>query len=186
MRLPIRILKCIVASVPFLLFNTAGPRFSGSYYVSCALRFLEILRKLDIPFVCELYTEVASKKFEVTPGHHGISDRISENITFDPAMNQLEDFDAVPHLEKFINIHPIRTLERMATADALIMSRSSFSYVAAILNANGIMICYPFWHAAMKDWLLSDEQGTLPETDLTERLTSWKRAADRDAVTQPF
>ena len=53
-------------------------------YVSCALiRFQAILRKLDIPFVCELYTEVASKKFEVTPSH--------------PGMNHLEDFDAIPN-----------------------------------------------------------------------------------------
>ena len=67
-------------------------------YVSCALiRFQAILRKLDIPFVCELYTEVASKKFEVTPSHHGMNGRISENITFDPGMNHLEDFDAIPN-----------------------------------------------------------------------------------------
>src|SRR5271166_4072276 len=44
----------------------------NSYYVSCMLRFQDILQRLDIPFACELYTEVPSKTFEVTPEHHGI------------------------------------------------------------------------------------------------------------------
>jgi hypothetical protein len=148
----------------------------NSYYVSCALKFQAILQKLDIPFVCELYSEVASKKFEVTPESHGIYGRISENITFDPGMNHLEDFDAIPNLERFVNIEPIETLRRMATADALILSRSSFSYVAAILSTNGIVVYYPFWHFAMKDWLVSNDDGAVAETDLIERLESWKRS----------
>jgi hypothetical protein len=149
----------------------------NSYYISCALRFQEVLRKLNIPFVCELYTEVASKKFEVTPQHHGILGRISENIIFDPAMNHLEDFDQIPNLERFINTDPIETLERMATADALILSRSSFSYLAALLSAKSIVVYYPFWHSAMNDWLISGENGTLPERELAERLKSWKYSA---------
>ena len=148
----------------------------NSYYVSCALKFQAILQRLDIPFVCELYSEVASKKFEVTPESHGIYGRISENITFDPGMNHLEDFDAIPNLERFVNIEPIETLRRMATADALILSRSSFSYVAAILSTNGIVVYYPFWHFAMKDWLVSNDDGAVAETDLIERLESWKRS----------
>jgi hypothetical protein len=149
----------------------------NSYYVSCALRFGEILRKLDIPFVCELYTEEATKTFEVTPHHHGIDGRISANVTYDPGMSHLEDFDTIPNLERYINIDPIETLRRMATADAMIMSRSSFSYVAAILSQNCIVIYYPFWHSAMKEWLSSDIDGALPEGELTDRLESWKLAA---------
>jgi hypothetical protein len=42
----------------------------NSYFVSCALQFAEALNKLAIPFVCELYTEVPSKTFVVTPEHH--------------------------------------------------------------------------------------------------------------------
>ena len=49
----------------------------NSYYVSCVLRFQDVLRKLGIPFVCELYTEVPTKVFEVTPDHHGINCRIA-------------------------------------------------------------------------------------------------------------
>ncbi len=154
----------------------------NSYYVSCALRFRDILRKLDIPFVCELYTEVPLKTFEVTPQHHGINGRIAENVIFDPAMNHLEDFDAIPNLEKFINFDPIESLRRMATADALIISHSSFSYLPAIFNPNCIVVYHPYWRGRMKDWLISDDSGVFPETGLIERLKVWKRAADRESA----
>jgi hypothetical protein len=149
----------------------------NEYYVSCALQVQDVLRKLDIPFVCELYTEVPTKRFVVTPQHHGIGGRMSENMIYDPDMTQLEDFDAIPNLERHINIHPIETLRRMATADALIMSRSSFSYVAAILSEKCIVIYHPFWHSAMSDWLISGVDGGLPEDELADRLESWKLAA---------
>jgi hypothetical protein len=48
---------------------------------------------------------------------------------------------------------PILALRVMAGADLLIMSRSSFSYVAAILNTKG-SIYYPskFWHKPLPKW----------------------------------
>jgi hypothetical protein len=106
----------------------------NSYYVSCALRFVDSLNKLDIPFVCELYTEVVSKAFVVTPRHHGIEGRIPGNVIIDPQVNRLEDFDIIPNLARFINGDPIETLRSMATADALVLSRSSYSHVAALLK----------------------------------------------------
>lgn len=158
------------------LFAIFGDRMlPNSYYVSCALRLVETLNKLDIPFVCELYTEIPSKPFVVTPQHHGIEGRIAGDIVFDPGMNRLEDFDIVPNLQRFINDDPIDTLRRMATSDALILSRSSYSYVGAILNANGIVIYHPFWHNPMKEWLISDEKGIVPEGDLVARLDAWKK-----------
>jgi hypothetical protein len=158
------------------LFAVSSDRMlPNEYYVSCALRFAGVLRKLGIPFVCELHTEVATKTFEVTPEHHGIFGRIPGNMTFDPAMSRLEDFDVIPNLERHINVHPIETLRRMATADGLIMSRSSFSYVAAILN-EGIVVCHPFWHSAMSEWLTSGDDGAFPEEELAERLESWQPA----------
>lgn len=147
----------------------------NSYYVSCALRFVDSLKKLDIPFVCELYTEVPSKTFVVTPQHHGIEGRIPGNVTVDPQVNRLEDFDIIPNLARFINGDPIETLRRMATADALVLSRSSYSYVAAILNANCIVVYHPFWHSPLKEWLTSDASGIVSDADLIARLECWKR-----------
>jgi hypothetical protein len=147
----------------------------NSYYVSTALRFQETLRKLEIPCVCELYTEVATKAFLVTPDHHGINGRISANVAIDPAMSRLEDFDAIPNLARFVNTDPIDTLRGMTTADALVLSRSSFSYISAMLSRNCIVLYYPFWHAPMEDWLITGEDG-FREDAVIERLTAWKAA----------
>ena len=74
-------------------------------------------------------------------------------------MNHLEDFDAIPNLERFINFDPIESLRQMATADALIISHSSFSYLPAIFNPNCIVVYHPYWRGRMKDWLISDDNG---------------------------
>jgi hypothetical protein len=147
----------------------------NGYYIACALRVQETLRRLGIPFVCELYTEAATETFEVTPQHHGISGRTSETMTYHPGMTRLEEFDALANVEPHVNLHPIETLGRMATADALIMSRSSFSFVAAILSNRCIVIYHPFWHNAMREWLIADEAGAIPEAELADRVESWKR-----------
>lgn len=60
-------------------------------------------------------------------------------------------------LSKFTVIHggdPILALRQMQDADFLVMSRSSFSYVGAILNSKG-KVFYPpnFWHRPMKKWI---------------------------------
>jgi hypothetical protein len=146
----------------------------NSYYVSCALKFADCLKKLDIQFVCEVYTEVLSRKLVVTPLHHGIEKRILSNVVLDPKANRLEDFDVIPNLAKFINGDPIETLRRMATADGLVISRSSYSYVAAILNANCIVVYHPFWHSPLKEWLAADGEG-VSEADLMAQLECWKR-----------
>ena len=39
------------------------------------------------------------------------------------------------------------------------MSRSSFSYVGAILNKTGIVLYHPFWHTALSSWLTVDPDG---------------------------
>ena len=166
--------ECLAVSQHWMLPN--------SYYVSCVLRFQDILRKLDIPFVCELYTEVPSKAFVVTPQHHGINGRIAENMVFDPAMSHPEEFDAIPNLEKFINFDPIESIGRMTTADGLIISHSSFSYFPAILNSNRIVVYHPYWRSPMKHWLVADEAGGFSEGRLIERLQAWKRSAAAAAV----
>jgi hypothetical protein len=145
----------------------------NSYYVSATMKIVAALRQLDIPFVCELYTEVASRPFVVTSQTHGIAAPIKKPVTIDPKMNRLEDFDVLPHLHKYINTDPIDTLRGMATADVLIISRSSFSYLAALFN-KGTVIYFPFWHKPLNDWLTSDINGNVSSEDLVRRLQAWK------------
>ena len=146
----------------------------NSYYISSTMKIVEALETLDIPFVCELYTEVPSKAFVVTPQHPGICGRIDHPIAIDPEMNHLEDFDVIPNLHLYVNLDPVETLNRMTTSDTLIMSRSSFSYMSALFS-QGIIIYHPFWHSPLKEWLVSDINGNMSSERLIEQLESWKR-----------
>ena len=98
-------------------------------------------------------------------------------------MNSLDDFDVIPNLRKFVNGDPIEALEAMATADLLMMSRSSFSYVAAILNEEGIVIYHPFWHSPLPEWIVASENETADETRLLNQILSAKARLDRQAFT---
>ena len=55
----------------------------------------------------------------------------------------------------------------MMTADLLILSRSSFSYVPALLNVNpNVQVIYtPFWHAMLPNWTTVDS-GILNNTEV--------------------
>ena len=51
------------------------------------------------------------------------------------------------------------TMRSLATADVLIMSKSSFSYVAALLN-RGIKLYEPTFNPPMSDWITIQRDGT--------------------------
>ena len=128
------------------------------YYIDAAMRSAEILEKQKIPFVCELHTEMPTTSFVVTPQHHGVKNRIKEyrlkeSVMLTPEQYRVSDFEVIPNLHKRINEDPIETLEALATADFLIMSKSSFSYLAALFNQEGKSLYAPFWHPPMSDWL---------------------------------
>ncbi|MFZ4116685.1 MAG: hypothetical protein ACOYK6_08220 [Chthoniobacterales bacterium] len=145
------------------------------YYVSVAQNVIAVLHKLGIPFICELYTELPSDSCVVTPSHHGIDHRIQHPVTLNKEMSHLEDFEVIPHLKKQINQDPIETLCAIATADLLIISRSSFSYLAGILNKRGLVIYHPFWHNAPPIWLNVHQQKYLEEK-VQEYCIDWKSA----------
>lgn len=122
----------------------------NSYYVECMRALQKIL---IIPFEFHIYTEQLTKSTTITPEHHGICNRIQTPITVRPEDNHLEDFaefkDAIWH----INTDPVETLQDLCKADILLASRSSFSYVAGILNKQGIILFHTFWHSLSPSWI---------------------------------
>lgn len=58
----------------------------------------------------------------------------------------------------FLNINAIWTLRQLTEADILIMSKSSFSYVAALIS-DGIKLYEPFWHSPLDSWILRKSGG---------------------------
>lgn len=61
-------------------------------------------------------------------------------------------------VEVFYGGDPLEVIKTLAAADHLILSRSSFGYVAAILNDGG-KVYFPsqFWHTPMKGWQIIRE-----------------------------
>jgi len=144
----------------------------NAYYMILLQEIIRTLWQLGVSFVCELYTELSSAPFMVTPDHYGMATRIKKDVMIAPEANDIKEFDQLPHLKKYINGDPIDTLRAMATADLLIMSRSDFSYTAAILNKKGIIVYHPFWHGTPMEWLDGSHQRSFPER-LFEACSRW-------------
>lgn len=69
-----------------------------------------------------------------------------------PVINETEH----PNLffsTRYMNTDSFQDLLTLISADILIMSKSSFSYVAAFMNRTGIIICPDFWHPRLSDWI---------------------------------
>lgn len=61
-----------------------------------------------------------------------------------------------------LNSCAIEAFDRLVQADVLVTAKSSFSYVAALLNPR-IIIYEPFWHTPMTHWnTINDEGGLAP------------------------
>jgi hypothetical protein len=71
----------------------------------------------------------------------------------------MDEFSVLPNLIRCINEPALDCLRKLATADILVMSRSSFSYLGGILNRNGIILYYPFWHRAPSSWMTVGPKG---------------------------
>jgi len=125
----------------------------NEYYIDCMNALKTILEGFRIPYEFHLYTEQVTAPVTITPGHHGICNRIDAPITLKPEDNHLEDFQVIPNIIYHINESPLQTLKDLTMADILLASRSSFSYVAAILKPAGLTFFHPFWHCLSDQWI---------------------------------
>lgn len=143
------------------------------YYIDLVTKIINTLKVYDIPYSCELYTELPDESIVITPNHYGVEGRLKEPTILDPASFQIEDFDLIPKLKKFINGDPLETLEKLATADILIMSRSAFSYLAGMLNQKGTAVYTPFEYVPMPGWLLVESEEFFKQ-QLKQFCKQWK------------
>lgn len=58
----------------------------------------------------------------------------------------------------------------MLNADILIISKSSFSFTAGLLNEKGIVIYHPFWHSVPSSWITGE---ALDLEDFARALEKW-------------
>lgn len=61
-----------------------------------------------------------------------------------------------PRIEVLRNLDIVETFQRFLDADALVISKSSFSYLAALLRNHGVTFYFPFWHPSPPEWRTVD------------------------------
>jgi hypothetical protein len=73
----------------------------------------------------------------------------------------LADFKELEKLNPkfFLNISPFTTFHNLVCADVLVLSKSTFSYVAAILS-RGIVFYESFRHSPLNNWIKVNENAT--------------------------
>jgi hypothetical protein len=144
----------------------------NGYYIAVAQRIARLLEAGGRNYQIELYTEVPSAEVVVEPERHGISSRITAPVVLTPEMCRLEEFTALPNLVHRVNGRAIECIRGMATADILVMSRSSLSYLGAILNRTGIVLYHPFWHRAPSSWMTVGPDGQFDEARLGQAVSA--------------
>lgn len=120
--------------LPFIAPSRLLP---SRYYVQLLRRVILVLEGLNLNFQITVFTEATPWDF----------DAVSR-----------QTFAELP-VTVVRNSAPIEPFRRMAEADILVVSHSSYSYSAALLNPAGIILYHPFWHAPLPDWITTTNDG---------------------------
>jgi hypothetical protein len=146
-----------------LLAIDDGRMLPNRYYVNVARAVAGALDRRRIAYRIELWTEVPAGEFVVRPDDRNFN-QLRAPVVVNAEMSSLEDFDELPNLVHCINGRTIDCLRGLATADVLVMSRSSFSYVGGVLNRRCVVLYHPFWHGAPSAWIAVDPDGRFDES----------------------
>ena len=115
----------------------------NEYYLRVCGAVVETLQKQDAPFIVRLHTEMPARNYTIHPGIPGLYFRLEQPSIVGPRDSALEDFDVLPNLETVLNVEAREALDDFATADVLILSCSSFSYLGGLLNPHGQSSMHP-------------------------------------------
>lgn len=160
---------------PIVGSNTASsPRFLPLTYYPEAIR--EILRQEKLPLNSEIlvHTDIPresgkwkpfqeSKLSELSSIGYEIKDSLLE---FEGADLKNEYFSDYPNLSVKHCAPLLETLNDMIAADILLMSRSSFSYIAGIVNRNAVYIPRSHGHGKMSRWKWVFKKNNSPKIEL--------------------
>ena len=155
--------------------DTAQRLLPNGYYLHVCSTVLDALRRHGAPFVVRLHTEVPTRRYTLYPDTPGLYFRLDEPATVDPSDYTLDEFEALPNLEMVLNVDAREALDDFATADVLILSRSSLGYVGGLLNPYGVVVYAPWWHPPLPDWLVADEDGSLDAAQVGTRIAEHLR-----------
>ena len=127
----------------------------NGYYLHVCWVLGQVLRAAGLPHVFDIYTEQVTKELTVTGASHGITNRTSETIRLRPEDTRLWELEDILPQVLHLNTDPLDTFQAMARAHILVMSRSSFSYAAGLLqDPLATLTLFPpdFWIAPLPGW----------------------------------
>lgn len=83
----------------------------------------------------------------------------------------LPEFEKYKNISYRLNDDHFDTLHHMICADVLVMSKSTFSYLPALLNDGGTIVYKPFWllppQPLADKWIVADEHGHIEKSLLS-------------------
>jgi len=135
---------------------------AGNYFAALVKEIIETNQITDLKL--KVFTDAPTEDVVFTPPNVQSdlwtnSPSFSEGQMYVLGLNVQDYFKDIPFdVEVFYGGDPLEVIKTLASADHLILSRSSFGYVAAILNKGG-KVYFPsqFWHAPMKGWRIIRE-----------------------------
>jgi hypothetical protein len=143
----------------------------NEYYVRIALGISRELEERGIPYDIELHTEVPKEDFVIQPGAWGTY-RVEQPVVISSRDDSLEDFDVIPNLVRCYNEPAMLTLEKLCTADMVVLSKSAFGYLAALLNVDCLVFYPRFFHSPRASWIITEPTGEFDVARLREFLSA--------------
>lgn len=144
-----------------LQFRQAHRMLPNAYYVAVARELGRIFEDLRLPWEIDLFTEaLLAQPVTICPNQVGLEPgELARPIKIRPDRSLSRDFADLGNINNNtarmrINGDALEAMKALVAADVLVISPSSFSYVAGLLRPPGdVLVIYsPFWHAPRSDW----------------------------------
>ncbi|WP_372398428.1 hypothetical protein ABMY26_17235 [Azospirillum sp. HJ39] len=154
-----------------MMVVAADRMLPNDYYIEVSLRVSRLLEEMGVPYSFEIHTEIPTREIELKPGENGIQKSIGAPRRLGPEASKIDEFAVIPNATVMANAEAIDCLSLLSTADVLITSRSSFSYLGGVLGRrNSVTLYNPFWHPALPGWISTANDGTFDEAAFRERI----------------
>ncbi|AGK56524.1 hypothetical protein HYPDE_24193 [Hyphomicrobium denitrificans 1NES1] len=127
---------------------------------------------------------VSKNAFRFTPNNtiartieylHGVLEEIGVNAIFQVhSQGCASDFAEFSKIgcELYLDSDAIWTMEKLVASDILIMSKSSFSYVAALIN-RGVKIYEPTFNPPLSTWIVRQSDGSFDRARACDRIKEY-------------
>ncbi len=146
-----------------VLPGESKPRaLENSWYIDVLKKYAKAWEREGVDFCIDVYTDMPKKSFIYYPNEFQTDlwsyepryqNKEIEVLGEDLAETLFSEF------RKNLEVHhggdPLSSLLAMSQADLLITSRSSYSFVAGLMNLHGrIIVPTSFWHKELKGWII--------------------------------